>query len=298
MTFHSPPFVIGRSQSVAGQGGITGDQIANAATAIFVRKDWLGQHEGKVDSFEIDFPQGLRFPLPGVHSDIAARLRVGLAQGDFAIGFQGTNKVARLLLFEKDPVFRRGEPDIEEHKAKGNAGAHCLFDQRPTALGLGDRTPSFLFLRLGLKVLLGLGYQVEAHQDTHALAAIQSGQEGDPFEQPISGMVVMPTDKIGLVGLRLLLNRVVYDHHSGVGLHVPHKGLHGPPQLTRRFLRPRQVAGHLSMADFSLQQLAQSRGRSCPERGQQVIGIQIGDRGLFPTAQSTPFSPLSRKVSK
>src|SRR5262249_54106877 len=35
-----------------------------------------------------------------------------------------------------------------------------------------------------------------------------------------------------------------------------------------------------------------------PKRGQQVIGIQIGDALCFHTTKSTPFSPLSRKVSK
>ena len=276
ITFHSPPFVIGRGHVVKRQGGITGDQIANADTAIFVCEDLFDQHERKVDSFEIDFPRGLRFQLQGVHSDIAALLLVGLTQGDFAIGFQGTNKVAVLLLFDKDHGFCRGKPHIEEDKAKGNAIAHRLFDQLLTHVILGHRTAPLLLLRLGVDILLGLGHQVEAHRDTHALAAIQRRQEVDPFEQPIFGVVVMPTDNIVLVGVRLLLNRVVNDQHPGLGLHVPDKRLDGPPQIARGFLRPRQVPGHLIVADFPLQQFAQPRRRGRPKRGQQVIGIQIG----------------------
>ena len=82
-----------------------------------------------------------------------------------------------------------------------------------------------------------------------------------------------------------------------LGLHLPDKRLDGPPQIGRRFLRARQVPGHLIVADFPLQQLAQSGGRGCPKRGQQVIGIQIGYRLCFHTGDSTPFLPLSRKVS-
>ena len=65
ITFHSPPFVVGRGQVVKRQGGITGDQITNAAAAVFVCEDLLDQHERKVDSFEIDFPRGAALPAPG-----------------------------------------------------------------------------------------------------------------------------------------------------------------------------------------------------------------------------------------
>ena len=174
--------MIGRGHVVDGQGGITGDQIAHTTAAIFVCEDLFDQDERKVHSFEIDFPCGLRFQLQSVHSAIAALLLVGLTQGDLAIGFQRTNKVTVLVVFNKDQVFRRGEPHLAEDKAKGNAVAHRLFDQLPTHLVLGDRTPSFLLLRLGIGILLGLGYQVEAYRDTYALTAIQGGQEVDPFE--------------------------------------------------------------------------------------------------------------------
>ena len=107
----------------------------------------------------------------------------------------------------------------------------------------------------------------------------------------------MPTDNIVLVGVRLLLNRVVNDQHPCFGLHLPDKRLDGPPQIGRRFLRARQVPGHLIVADFPLQQFAQPRSCSRPKRGQQVIGIQIGYPVCFHTGDFTPFSPLSRKVS-
>ena len=106
----------------------------------------------------------------------------------------------------------------------------------------------------------------------------------------------MPTDNIVLVSVWLLLNRVVKDQHPGFGLHVPNKGLHGPPQIARGFLRARQVPGHLIVADFPFQQLAQSSSRGRPKRRQQVIGIQIGYLLCFHTGKFTPFSPLSRKV--
>jgi hypothetical protein len=50
------------------------------------------------------------------------------------------------------------------------------------------------------------------------------------------------------------------------------------------------------VADFPLQQLAQPRRGSCPKRCQQVIGIQICYQLGFHMGDSTPFSPLSRKV--
>ena len=213
ITFHLPPFVIGRGQVVKRQGGITGDQIANAHAAVFVCEDLLDQHQREVHSFEIDFPRGVRFQLQRVHSDIPALLLVRLTQGDFAIGLEGTDKVALLLLFDEHHGFRRGKPHIEEHKAKGDAVGHGLLDQLLTHRILGHRTAPFLLLRLGVHILLGLGHQVEAHRQTHPLAAIQRRQEVDPFEHPIFGVVVMPTDNIVLVGVRLLLNRVVNDQH-------------------------------------------------------------------------------------
>jgi len=83
----------------------------------------------------------------------------------------------------------------------------------------------------------------------------------------------MPAHNIVLVGVRLLLNRVVNDQHPVRGLHLTDQRLDREPQIGCRFLRTRQVPGHLIVADFPLQQLAQSGGRGGTERGQQVIGI-------------------------
>src|SRR5713101_1616961 len=107
----------------------------------------------------------------------------------------------------------------------------------------------------------------------------------------------MPAHQVILVGIRLLLNRVVDDQHPVLELHLPDKRLDRQPQIGRCFLRARQVPGHLIVADFPLQQLAQPGGRGGPERGQQVIGVQVCYRLLFHIGEFTPFSPLSRKVS-
>ena len=81
ITLHLPPFVIGRGEVVKRQGGITGDQIANAHAAVFVCEDLLDEHEREVHSFEIDFPGGLRFQLQRVHSGIPALVFVGHDSG-------------------------------------------------------------------------------------------------------------------------------------------------------------------------------------------------------------------------
>ena len=126
---------------------------------------------------------------------------------------------------------------------------------------------------------------------------IQGRQEVDSFEYPVFRVVVVPTDNIVLVGIRLLLDRVVNDQHPLLRLDLPDKRLDGPPQIARGFLRARQVSAHLIVAEFPLQQFAQPRRRGCSKRRQQVIGIQIGYRLLFHTGKFTPFSSLSRKVS-
>jgi hypothetical protein len=82
-----------------------------------------------------------------------------------------------------------------------------------------------------------------------------------------------------------------------LGLYLTDKPLDGLPQIGRRFLRARQVPGHLIVTDFPLQQLARASGRGGTKGGQQVIGIQIGYRVLFHTGEFTPFSLPSRKVS-
>ena len=170
--------------------------------------------------------------------------------------------------------------------------AQLLTDRR-----LGHRTAPFLLPRLGVHLLLGLGHPGEAHRQTHSLAARQGGQEVEPFAPPLLGVVVMPTDPSGLVGVRFLLERVVEDQHPGLGLDLPDKRLDGPPQVGRRFRRARQVAGPLLRADFPLQPVAQSGGGGRPTRSQQVIGIQIGYRVCFHIGEFTPFLLLSRKVS-
>ena len=61
ITFYFPPFVVDRSEGLERHRGVTGDQIANAGAAVFVCEDLLDQDEREVDSFQIDFPCGLRF---------------------------------------------------------------------------------------------------------------------------------------------------------------------------------------------------------------------------------------------
>ena len=296
ITLHLPPGVIGRGQVVKRQGDITGDQIAKAHAAIFVCEDWLDEHPRKVHSFKIDFPSRLRFQLQRVPSDLPSLVLIRPTQGDFAIGLEGTDKVAFLFMFDEDPVLRRGAPDREEDKPKGEAVGDRWLEQLPTHFILGHRTAAFLFLRLGGELLLGLSHQVEAHGQIHPVAGIERGQEVDPFAQPVFGGVVMPTHHLGLVGGRLLLNGVVKDQHPLLRLHLPDNRLDGPPQSGRCSLRARQVPGHLIVADFPLQQLAQPGGRSGAERGQQIIGIQICYRLCFHTGEFTPFSLLARKV--
>ena len=53
---------------------------------------------------------------------------------------------------------------------------------------LRHRTATFLFLRLGVSILLGLGHQVEAHGQTHPVIDIERRQEVAPLEQPIFGI--------------------------------------------------------------------------------------------------------------
>ena len=44
ITFHLPPFVVGRGQVVKRYGGLTGHQITHADTAVFVCEDLLDEH--------------------------------------------------------------------------------------------------------------------------------------------------------------------------------------------------------------------------------------------------------------
>jgi hypothetical protein len=88
----------------------------------------------------------------------------------------------------------------------------------------------------------------------------------------------MPTPNIVLVGVRLLCDRIVNDQHPRLRLHLADQRLDRLPQLGCRLLLAGQIPGHLIVTDFPLQQLAQSGGRGSAERGQQVIGIQIGYR--------------------
>jgi hypothetical protein len=181
ITLHLPPFVIGRGQVVKRQGGITGDQITNAHAAVFICEDLLDEPQREIDSFEIDELGGVRFQFQCIHSGIQALVFVSHTQGDFAVGLEGTDRIMFLLLFEEDPVCRRGEPHVEEHKPKGNEMGHRLLDQLPTHLILGHRTAPFFFLCLGIHILLGLGHHVKAHGQTHPVVSIQRRQEVAPF---------------------------------------------------------------------------------------------------------------------
>ncbi len=158
ITLHFPPFVVGRSEGGKRQGGLTGDQITHAGAAVCVCEDLFAEEEREIDSFELDFPRGLRFQFERSHSDIAALGFVRRTQGHFAIGLEGTDKIAFLLLFNESQGVRRSEPDSEEHEAKGKTVGHRLLDEVLTDGIFGHRTASVLFLRLGVRILLGLGH--------------------------------------------------------------------------------------------------------------------------------------------
>ena len=138
---------------------------------------------------------------------------------------------------------------------------------------------------------------MDPHGQTHPLAALQRRQEVQAFEQAICGVLVRPPPKLVLVGGRRLLKGVVNNSYPRLALHLTDQRLNGPPPIGRRFLGAGQGPGHLLVADFPLQPLAQPRRRSRPKRRQHVLGIQVGSRGLFHPGEATPFSRLSRKVS-
>ena len=83
--FHVPSFTIDSGHLVGGQGAITGHQILNPRTAIFVYEDLLEQQEREIDTFQIDFHRGIRFECQLVETHPLPIAFGVFTQGDFAI---------------------------------------------------------------------------------------------------------------------------------------------------------------------------------------------------------------------
>ena len=81
------------------------------------------------------------------------------------------------------------------------------------------------------------------------VAVIKCRQKVDAFHRAVLCVVVMPTDQLALIGVRLLLDAVVKNQAGRPGLVLANQGLYGRPKVFARELRAGQKARNLVMRD-------------------------------------------------
>ena len=78
----------------------------------------------------------------------------------------------------------------------------------------------------------GFADQLIGHRQTDPAGMIYTVEQIDPFDRTVLAMIIMPTDQVIFVPMRLGLDRVIDDEHPIVLLDVAHQRLDLLPQGT------------------------------------------------------------------
>jgi len=289
--FHVPSFAIESGDGVVSEVEITGDQIQDTDTAIFVCKDLFDQMELEINPFKVNGQHAIRFNVQCIHALVTTLLFVLKAQGDFAIAFQRHHKITIQLVFNEHHVVGRSEPDIIKYIAKWDLIVFDLPQQVTIHLILAHwRTPLFL---LGLLVNVELGFvdQMIIHWQRDIAHMIQRRDEIDPFDILPSRVIIVPANDVILIRMRLFRDAVINDDDTIFCLYLSDIGFHRQPQVFTRLRFLRQKSLYPIMANLAIQQARQPRLGCQSERTDEIICIYI-EQFFFVHTPSLPHFEL------
>jgi hypothetical protein len=273
--FHVPSFAIESGHLVGGQGRIAGHEILNSGAGVFVCEDLLGEQEREIDTFKVDFQNRIPFECQLVEAYLLTVTFSLLTQGDFAIGLEGHDKVFVQVVLDEHHVIGGAVPDIAQDVLKRNLVPLGVGQQLPVVFVFADGRTAFLFAILFIEVVFRFRYDLKADWQTIAARMVQTRHEVDALHPPVLAVVVMPTDNIVLIRVRLFRNTIIDDDYSICLLDLPYIWLHDLPQLGRPQPFFRQQPLNLVMAHPASQQPSQPSSRRLSKRTDEIFAIDV-----------------------
>mgnify|MGYP005860765623 CR=1 FL=1 len=272
---HVPSFLIDSGDLIVGEVRIAGDQVQNTDTAISVCEDLLDQVQGKIDPLQINGHNGIRLDLQTIDAHITTLLLIFYTQGKLAVGLQRHDEIALQFMDDELHVIRRSEPDIIEYIAERNLVGNHLPQQLPVDFVFRHRRPTLRLAGFSVEITFGLGHQMIVHRQRHPIDVVQGRDEVDPLDGLTTGVVVMPTHALILIGVRLFLDAVVHNHDRIICLYLTHIRLDDFPQIRATSGGTCQKALNPVMTDRPIQQARQPGSSGQPERTDKIIAVNI-----------------------
>ena len=196
-------------------------------------------------------------------------------------GFKRDDDVFLEGLTDEGSVVLGRKPAISQHIAIGYLVLLAHAQHRSYVLIF--RTQALALDPTGLHLTKENGFvnQRIRHRQTHAVGVIHAVEQVEALDRPVLAVIVMPTDQIVLIGMRLLLDRVIHNQDLIILLDVAHQRLDGLPPRLAVIVGTRQKPRDLIVADRPVHQSRPARGRGRAKRTEQIIAMLYNsNRGL------------------
>ena len=169
---------------------------------------------------------------------------------------------------------------------------HRNAQQHAVALVFGHGAAPFGLARLRINIRLGLLDEVEGNGQRDVADVVEGRQKLDPFDVAVETVAPMPTDNVVLIGERLATDAVINTQGGFGALDVAYQRFDVAPQVGAVLRRFGEQAGHLIVADLTVQQAGQTRRGGRAKGADQVVGVEVEEL-LVVHLSSLPERPLT-----
>ncbi len=235
----------------------------------------LDQLEWKIHPLQINGHGRSRFQPHFIDTHVLTLLFGCHTQRHLAIGFEGHDEIPFEVVFDEHHIVCRGVPDIIDHITEGDLVGNHLAQQLLVHFIFCHSCPAFLLARFGIEIDFSLGHQMVVHGQRHLLNMVQGGNEVDAFDGLSAGVVVMPTNDLVFIRVRLFRDAVVNNDDSVACLYLTYIRLHNFPEVRPSFGWTCQKALDAIMTDCPVQQPRQSSTSGQSKRTDEIIGVYI-----------------------
>jgi len=217
---------------------------------------------------------------------------VNFADGDLAIAFERHDEVLAEVTLDVLHIVGGRKPHVVEHVLERHLIMHRDAQQHAVALVFGHGTAPFGVARLRINILLGLRDEIEGDGQRDVADMVEGRQEFDPFDVAVEAVAPMPTDDVVLIGERLATDAVINTQGGFGALDVAYQRFDVAPQVGAVLRRFGEQAGHLIVADLTVQQAGQTRRGGRAKGADQVVGVEVEEL-LVVHLSSLPERPLT-----